>query len=451
MPNSTWPLPFLRRMHGQLGEQYGTFLTALDQPSPVSIRFNPAKRAHHNLPLGAPISWCNEGFYLTQRPLFSTDPLWHAGAYYVQEPSSMVLARVVADFFQGPPKMVLDVAAAPGGKSTLIAAMLRPQDILICNEIHAGRFQILKQNMIRWGAPNVWLCREDPKNFYAIRNLFDLILLDAPCSGEGMFRKESEAVNQWSEGLIQQCAGRQQKIIDQIWPALQPEGLLLYSTCTYAPYENEENMHWLINSKPAEEKTWIFPAEWSIAKLHPGYQLWPHMVQGEGFYFCGIIKSSDRVGDQNRGVNTERGFNNWSDPIREFFPERDDYLLLRNNQDVIYAIGREYKSWWQHLQKSITSLTPVLELGQLKGSDFIPAPSLALSTVLPLAVASVEVDLLQAQKFLARQEIRLQGSPGWKVLKHGGLSLGWVKLLSNRVNNYYPKEWRIFNTRLLES
>lgn len=451
MPNNTWPWPFLRRMQGQLVDQYGTFLAELDQPSPVSIRFNPAKKALHHLPVGAQVPWCNEGFYLTQRPLFSTDPLWHAGAYYVQEASSMILAQILADFFQGPPKIVLDVAAAPGGKSTLIAAMLRPQDILICNEIHAGRFEILKQNMIRWGAPNVWLCQEDPEVFHTIKNVFDLILLDAPCSGEGMFRKETEAVKQWSEGLIQQCAVRQQKIINQIWPALQTEGLLLYSTCTYAPLENEVNMQLLIRTKPAKEKTWNFPTKWSIARLNPGYQLWPHRVQGEGFYVCGLVKSSDGADDRSRDVSTEKGFCNWNDLIEEFFPKRDDYVLLKNNTDVIYALGRQHKAWWLNLQKTITSLTPVLEVGQLKGSDFIPAPALALNTVLPAKVESVEVDLLQAQKYLARQEIKWAGSPGWKVIKHAGLSLGWVKLLTNRVNNYYPKAWRIINTRLLES
>lgn len=448
--SSRWPSKFLERIKTQLGTEYDAFLDALGEPSPISVRFNPAKPANHNLSVTDRVPWCQEGVYLAQRPVFSIDPLWHGGAYYVQEASSMILHEVLRDFFTGPPKLVLDAAASPGGKSTLIAALMRPEDLLICNEIHPARFQILNQNLAHWGAPNVWLGHEDTKLFTNLEGLFDLILLDAPCSGEGMFRKDEIAVQQWTESLVELCANRQQNIIKQLWPALRTGGLFLYSTCTYAPDENENNMTWALRNNGAQIRHWSFPDQWNIKSLEQGYQIWPHQVKGEGFFFCGFVKTSEGIEKRNKTRPLQNGFRKKAPFNGEEYLKDQNYLFLEHRHQTFSGINAMHKSWWEALSPSLPSLRPLLEVGQIKGDDFIPSPVLALSTELNSKLSRVEVDMWTAQKYLARQELSITIEPGWKLITHAGLGLGWIKGLSQRVNNYYPKDWRIYNIKLLD-
>ena len=281
-------------MQHQLGNAFVAFEEALQQPSPVSIRYNPYKKTSHKL--GEQVPWAKEGRYLHERPSFTLDPTFHGGAYYVQEGSSLFLEQAVkqsVDLTQ--PLRVLDLCAAPGGKSTHLLSLLNKESLLVANEVIRSRAAILSENIQKWGHCNVLVTNCDPHQFQHLEGYFDLIVLDAPCSGEGLFRKDKNAMDEWSVNNVELCAQRQQRIIADVWPALKENGVLIYSTCTYNEKENEANLAWLESQHGCEFIPLTLNTDWGIEEVKKdrviGYRFYPHKVKGEGFFLSAVRKT----------------------------------------------------------------------------------------------------------------------------------------------------------------
>jgi 16S rRNA C967 or C1407 C5-methylase (RsmB/RsmF family) len=284
------PQAFQVQMQQLLGDEWDDFAAALQQPAPISIRYNPYKNTASPAALEK-VSWSPNAYYLPERPVFTLDPAFHAGAYYVQEASSMFVGEVIRQLFpiQKPAK-VLDLCAAPGGKTTDLLSCLPAQSLLVCNEVIRSRFQILKQNVIKWGQSNVILSNHDSKDFARLNGFFDVILVDAPCSGEGLFRKDPGASSEWSPNNVQLCTGRQKRILAKAADLLAPGGVLIFSTCTYNRKENEGNASWMMNTFGLEPISLDIPEAWNIVYRDIGYQFYPHRIKGEGFYIAVMTK-----------------------------------------------------------------------------------------------------------------------------------------------------------------
>src|SRR5688500_17346969 len=280
------PEAFVHRMQLQLGAEAEAFFDALNATPPTSIRLHHLKGKTSFVDL-EPVPWCDTGYYLDNRPHFHLDPHWHAGAYYVQEASSMILDHVIKQLhLDVRPKIWLDTCAAPGGKTGILAKHLKPADVLVANEIIPQRRSVLRENLYKGGYLNTFISGEQASVFS--EPFADEILIDAPCAGEGMMRKEPEAIRQWSPSLVQECSLMQQRIVADTVRALQPNGYLIYSTCSYSPDENFENVRRFAESHSLSSLSLEFPAEWKITVLENdgyfGYQLYPHKVKGEGLF-----------------------------------------------------------------------------------------------------------------------------------------------------------------------
>ena len=281
------PQPFLTRIQSQFAGESKLFLESLEQEPPVSIRINPEKQIVYG---DEKVPWCNTGFYLNQRPSFTLDPLFHAGCYYVQDASSMFLEQAFIQTGLSEKKLlILDACAAPGGKSTHLSSLMQKGSLLISNEVIGSRIPVLNENIIKWGNPDVIITNNDPSAFTQLENLFDVILVDAPCSGEGLFRKDPSALTEWSVVNCEINAARQRRILSSLLPSLKPGGILIYSTCTFNPSENEQAVRWLVENNPVENVPLEIKADWGIKTIkdpgNAGYAFHPHKTKGEGLLF----------------------------------------------------------------------------------------------------------------------------------------------------------------------
>ncbi|HRE96113.1 MAG TPA: RsmB/NOP family class I SAM-dependent RNA methyltransferase, partial [Flavobacteriales bacterium] len=274
-------------------QQQKLLADALQETPPVSIRIHPLKKFFPENE--KQVSWCSLGYYLSERPVFTRDPLFHAGCYYPQEASSMFLYHVLSEILPENPVRILDLCAAPGGKTTLAATLLRENDLLIANEIERPRCSVLRENVLKYGDPRVYVTNNAPENFSALEGFFDIIIVDAPCSGEGMIRKDPRALEEWSETNVRTCTVRQHDILQKIWPALKEGGVLVYSTCTYNTDENEKQIENWISNHSAENIELNVPDEWNITKTKAGdvscYRFFPHKTRGEGFFLSALRKT----------------------------------------------------------------------------------------------------------------------------------------------------------------
>lgn len=238
----------LRDLENVKGFNKEQFIEAHQMQAATSIRLHPQK-GKNLFADNEQVPWCATGRYMPQRPVFTTDPLYHAGAYYVQEPSSMFLDYVLGQLLPNRSGLrVLDLCAAPGGKSTLIASLLEEDSLLVSNEVIRTRASILEENMTRWGHMNTWVTSNDPRDLGKLKSYFDVIVVDAPCSGSGLFRKDQRALDEWSEGNVQLCSQRQQRILADIWPSLKQGGILVYATCSYSQQEDEDVIDWVADT-----------------------------------------------------------------------------------------------------------------------------------------------------------------------------------------------------------
>jgi 16S rRNA C967 or C1407 C5-methylase (RsmB/RsmF family)/NOL1/NOP2/fmu family ribosome biogenesis protein len=458
------PPVFLQQMSAQLGDALPDFLAALDSPPPISVRFHPQKREKltetpfPNLSFDC-VSWHTEGVYLYgDRPIFTLDPAFHAGAYYVQEASSMFIAKAVQQCVDLSKNLtVLDLCAAPGGKTTLLAALVSPESFVLANEVIKNRVEILKENVGKWGLPNVYISNHDSEDFRDLTGFFDIVLVDAPCSGEGLFRKDPNATAEWSESAVQTCAARQKRILANATRLVKPDGILLYSTCTYNDFENLGNVHYLVenfdfqsvslrvDSKIVERKSDKTPAV--------GYQFYPHKIEGEGFFLSVLRKN---------GQNTEGGISaNFGDkktPLKFMpLPKKqveiaaawlempNDFAFFQKPNGMVFIVLKSHLERLAVLDKALQRKSTGIEIGEFKGMDFIPSHELALSTPLSKNQYCVELDRTAALHYLKKLPFNMPETTqkGWALACHNGLPLGWMKILPNRINNYLPKEFRI--------
>lgn len=414
---------------------------------PVSIRFNPLKPGqsewHH-----APVPWSRNGVYLPKRPVFTLDPSYHAGAYYVQEASSMfvehALRQVIGD---NTDLRVLDLCAAPGGKSTLAASLLGPESLLIANEVIRSRATILDENMTRWGYENTWVTSNDPRDFRKLTGYFDIILVDAPCSGSGMFRKEPGSIDGWSEDLVKLCAERQQRILADVWPALKQDGLIIYTTCSFSPMENEHTLDWLSERYETSGIELEIPGDWGVQSVQaecgfPCYRLHPDRVAGEGF-FLGVVRKNEEV----RTVPYSRGHAPNDLKIARqasFLLQPGQRVHIATAEDTFSAIQESHLRDWLLLKESLYFRRAGIRVGAPAAKDWVPEHDVALSVHANAELPGIELDREQALRYLKREDFASENLPkGWLVVRYQGLGLGWVKSLGNRVNNHLPKNWRI--------
>lgn len=427
-------------------ERYRRFVSALDEEPVVSVRLNDRKPfASFD---GVPVPWAPEGRYLSARPVFTADPLFHAGCYYVQEASSMFLGQVVAQYINGPVR-ALDLCAAPGGKTTHLLQCLPDGSLLVANEPMPLRAQVLAENVIKWGASSVVVTKNEPADFAAFKNFFDLIVVDAPCSGEGMFRKDSFAVEQWSESVVKQCAARQKEILSDIWGCLRPGGLLVYSTCTFNAVEDEECVQWITDELGAEPLAVQADADWNItgslteADL-PVNRFIPGYTRGEGFFLALLRKEGDAVVAQPRAGKLQPALAKYRNEVAGWLKNADAYDIIMQG-DTVTALPRTHAAAMLALQQKMRVLHAGIPLAEVKNNKLLPQHQLAMSEALsPTAFSRVDVEREQALAYLHRETLSLpNASIGYLLLTYKGVPIGFVKNVGNRANNLYPAEWRI--------
>jgi len=441
------PVAFLERIQKQFPSDFDRFVQSIDQIPAISLRTNPGK---FNLPkpMGQ-IPWCETGIFLNERPSFTLDPIFHSGAYYVQEASSMFVEQAFRQIEHSENRIVLDLCAAPGGKSTHLLSLLNSSDLLVANEIIRSRVSVLNENIRKWGHQNVVVCSNDPVDFGALDGLFDVILVDAPCSGEGLFRRDASAIQQWSVDNTNLCATRQRRILADIWPSLKNGGYLIYSTCTFNPAENEENLQWLANTNEIESIRIPVQESWGVEEVENnglfGYRFLPHKVKGEGFFLTLIRKKEGRdsysIPKKNKSKFERmpkqfveiRNWLNTSDS--EYFAKGEFLIAFQENKiSVLNALADQLRV-----------ISFGLPVAQFKKNDLLPEHTYALSIDRnPAIFESVELDLRDALLFQKKEEIRISSTTkGWMLVNYQGVPLGFIKNLGNRANNYFPKEWRI--------
>ena len=442
------PVSFIEELQAQLGSEYVDFEAALQQPAPVSIRYNPAK--FPDLPSEATVKWCAEARYLSVRPVFTLDPLFHAGAYYVQEASSMLIGEALAQTVDlSEPLRVLDLCGAPGGKTTLLASALSPDSLLLSNEVIRSRVMILKENVQKWGYPNVQVSNHDPEDLGKLKGFFDLILVDAPCSGEGLFRKDPDAMEEWSPENVQICAGRQKRILNAAMPLLSTNGVLIYCTCTYNDAENQDSSAFVVKSDQFEEVKLQLPEDWGVVAKPMGYQCYPHKVKGEGFFLAVFRKTahSDPFYYNMDKGGRPRSFKplhkKQLTEISRWLKEPDEFSFYEKPNGEVIALLESQKEDLIVLDNLLFAKGLGLEMGSFKGTDFIPSHALALSTALSDKLPRLELSEGESLQFLKKENLSVDAPKGWLLVTHRGLGLGWVKGLGNRINNYLPKDWRI--------
>ncbi|WP_439882939.1 methyltransferase RsmF C-terminal domain-like protein [Pontibacter sp. MBLB2868] len=445
------PISFKQRMERMLGSSYNNFEEALRLPAPVSIRVNSAKiSATPNL---SKVPWAGNAFYLPERPMFTLDPLLHAGCYYVQEASSMFLEQALKQTLDlSQPITALDLCGAPGGKSTHLASLLSADSLLVANEVIKSRASILAENVTKWGSGNAVVTNNDPRQFSRLPDFFDVMVVDAPCSGEGMFRKDPQAMNEWSEENVKLCAQRQQRILMDVWEALKPGGILIYSTCTWNELENEQNIAWLADQENSESIKLMLEPEWGIMPSQlqgiEGYRFYPHQVLGEGFFIAVLRKAGvpQEHGRSSRKKKYKLSVAGKKEKalVHDWLKESEKYEFLQWGE-VISAIPANHFEALDELYQNMHVIYAGTEIAEVKGKKLKPMHSLALSQHLNKSkFSSVDLNLEQALKYLRKEDISLEGGGNdWLLLQYQGVPLGFAKQIGNRINNYYPKEWRI--------
>lgn len=467
-------ISYTRQLMGN--ELYSRLEEGLDsQESPVSIRLNPFKAQSLDVTEGlydCTVPWCRlTGRYLRERPNFTFDPLLHSGLYYVQEAASMIVDHIVRTFIKEPVRM-LDLCAAPGGKSTALRAALPEGSVLFSNEPMRTRAQILSENLQKFGHEDVIVTNNYPRDYRKAGIMFDAILADVPCSGEGMFRKDDGARAEWSQQNVDNCWQLQREIVSDIWKCLQPGGLLIYSTCTFNAHEDEENVEWIaselgadIIELPVEESWNITPA---VVGNAPVCRFLPGISRSEGLFVAVLRKhgesettalkasaanSKPKKDRKNQRKQTAQGGKQQSADTMQALRTPDNFTARRNGDEIV-AIPKRWADTYDAAASTLKIMHAGVTLGTEKGRDLIPDQSLAMSRQLNIdAYPHVELSYAEAINFLRKEAVTLpEGTPrGFVVVTYLGYPLGMEKNIGNRANNLYPTEWRIKSTHVPES
>jgi 16S rRNA C967 or C1407 C5-methylase (RsmB/RsmF family)/NOL1/NOP2/fmu family ribosome biogenesis protein len=443
-----FPKSFIESLEGLQGFDRESFEAAHHSGEAVtSIRLNPIKPAAEfpdfQGPL-TPVPWSEYGYYLEKRPSFTFDPLFHAGCYYVQEASSMFLEQVLKQTIDlSRPVRVLDLSASPGGKSTHIQSLIHPGSLLVSNEVIRSRAQVLKDNIIKWGCPNVVVTHNDPGDFKKLEGFFDIILVDAPCSGSGLFRREPMAAAEWNDNTVKLCCQRQQRIIADIYPALKDHGILIYSTCSFSRDENEDVFDWLVADLPFAFRPIEIKNNWHITDTGKGYRFWPDKVKGEGFYIAAFQKDNGSIHD---AIKIKPVLSDISGKEKEIISKwvTDPRLNFIKNENTVYAWPQALQNEFGFVFRELRVIYSGIKMGELIHNKLIPDHALAMSGKLNNEIQRIDLDRSTAISYLQRKDIYMSGwKKGWSLVTYLDQPLGWVNVLANRANNYYPNELRI--------
>ena len=427
------PEAFLKRMEAQLGPEYPAFLASLERPRAVALRLHPRKRPAKPLPfLGGPVPWEPLGFYFDSQARPGLHPYHEAGVYYLQEASAMA---PVALLDPQPGERVLDLCAAPGGKATQIAGRMEGRGLLVANEIHPKRAAVLSRNVERMGVSNALVTSESPQKLAArLPGFFHRVLVDAPCSGEGMFRKEEAAVTDWSPETVAMCARRQREILDRAAALVAPGGRLVYSTCTFASEEDEQIAEWFLETHPAFAPEPV-KAPW-FASGSPGtYRLWPHKLLGEGHFAAVFTRTEPGESETPALLPQAKLPKSW-----ENFRRETDISLPAGTPvlfgTVLYLTPPETPEL-----RGLTVPRPGLALGEIREDRFLPAHALALFQPAGAPEADYSWDSPEIGAYLHGEAL---SSPrrGWVLVTVDGVSLGWAKGDGRWLKNHYPKGLR---------
>jgi len=443
------PELFAERMRMQLGPQWEGFCRSLGEEPVVSVRLHP-ERWKGELPRER-VPWCPAGYYLERRPQFTLDPWFHGGAYYVQEAASMFPEQAFRNLRLPSPALVLDLCAAPGGKSTHLLSLLSPGDLLVSNEVIRGRTAVLVENIAKWGYPNTVITCSDPARFGSLGPLFDLVVADVPCSGEGLFRKDPASLKEWSAPNAGHCSLRQKRILAEAWKCLKPGGYLLYSTCTYNPAENEENIEWLGSHPGAFPVEIPVPPEWNAETLRKGafagYAFYPHKTRSEGFFMAVAGKRGEPPTNprlRSLPVRWTMAPSRLLHTLRSWIlPGTGTEFLI--NGDCCTLFPSRWLPLLSLLEKEIALCHPGTRAATLHGDSLNPQQDLAHSLFMEhAAFPGYPLPLDLALEFLKRMTIP-PGPPGkgWQWVSYREIPLGWIRNLGSRTNNYFPHERRI--------
>jgi|LakMenE01Jun11ns_1017448.scaffolds.fasta_scaffold9952442_6 16S rRNA C967 or C1407 C5-methylase (RsmB/RsmF family)/NOL1/NOP2/fmu family ribosome biogenesis protein len=444
---------FLQSIEHCQGFDKEAFIEAHHQTPVVSIRINQSKTLEQSVVLDddnllVKVPWCDEAYVLKDRPSFTLDPLFHAGAYYVQEASSMFLQYVAKELFQeGHGYKALDLCAAPGGKSTLMAGM-HQFGMVISNEIIQSRVAVLQENIIKWGQMKVLVSNNDPADFKNLPGYFDFVMVDAPCSGSGLFRKDDKAMNEWNPELVDFCAARQKRILLSAIETVAVGGYLFYSTCSFSEEENEDNLDFLIDTGLFESVDLLIDPSWNIisssSKKHGarGYRFYPDKILGEGF-FCSVLKkvsssSNNRV-VYPQSVKTLPLYAQLKDWVNDA-----ETLHYFQKADDIFAFDSEFLPDLNLISTVLKLRKSGLRLGEIIREEFVPNHELAMSTLQSNQIPSIQLDLKTSLQYLRRETIETTvAQKGWSLVQYKGISLGWIKQVQGKAKNHYPLNWRI--------
>ena len=426
------PEAFLERMKNQLGEEYRSFLNSLERPRAVALRFNPLKGSVPGMDfVGENVPWEPMGFYYDPEARPGLHPYHEAGVYYLQEASAMAPVYLLDP---QPGEKVLDLCAAPGGKTTQIAGRMAGEGFLLCNEINPKRAKILSRNIERLGVPNALVTNEHPERLAErFPGFFDRVLVDAPCSGEGMFRKEEAAVTDWSQETVEMCARRQAEILRSAAQMLKPGGRLVYSTCTFAPEEDEWVVTAFLESHP-EFTPEIIEAPWFEPVENGGHRLWPHKLLGEG-HFAAVLRKAEEEADEIAPMAGEKLPKEWQEFAKE----------LKITLPAGKAVSFGQNLFWAPAEmpdiRRLKVMRPGLELGEVKKGRFEPAHHLALWLKDCANDLSFPAESTEIREYMHGNVI--PGSQkGWCLVKADDFTLGWAKGDGRQLKNHYPKGLR---------
>lgn len=426
------PEAFLQRMEAQLGSEYPAFLESLERPRAVALRFNPMKGERPVLPfVREPVPWEPEGFYYDPETRPGLHVYHEAGVYYLQEASAMA---PVALLDPKPGERVCDLCAAPGGKTTQIAGRMLGRGFLVCNEINPKRAKILSRNIERMGVASALVTNEHPETLASrFPGFFDRVLVDAPCSGEGMFRKEEAAVTDWSQETVQMCARRQREILDSAARLVRPGGRLVYSTCTFAPEEDEETVAAFLEAHP-EFTPEPVEAPWFVPGENASYRMWPHKLLGEG-HFAAVLRKTQGESGEVPACPGGKCPKAW-----ESFAKELDITLPEGK-----AVSFGQSLYWAPMElpelNRLKVLRPGLELGTERKGRFEPAHALALWLKTCAVTESLPPESPEMKAYL-HGDVVPSGKKGWCLVQAGGYAIGWGKGDGSVLKNHYPKGLR---------
>ncbi len=430
------------------GFQQEPFCDAHSRPPALSVRLHPLKPSAAFAD-AAPLPWCPTGRILAQRPVFTLDPLYHAGAYYVQEASSQFLHHVLVHVIEGRTGLrVLDLCAAPGGKSSLAASVLDGDSMLVSNEVIRTRASILEENMVRWGYPNTFVTANDPRDFTTLTDFFDIIIADVPCSGSGLFRKDGAALKNWTAENVAMCAARQDRILADVFPALKPGGVLVYSTCSYSTAEDEHVLDTAAEQYGMESVPIPLDLGWGVFPVTTpkhglaAYRFFPDRVPGEGFFIAALRKQGSPGAGSN--MKFKSAHDKKAGAASAYLLDGSDFVVLPTGTDEFSALRPGHEADFKLLQKKLYFRKAGVRLGMSGRNEWVPAHDVALSVCAAQNLPYVDTDRDAALHYLKKAPFDYSSSAtGWHLVKYAGLPLGWAKLLGNRANNYLPKHWRI--------